>query len=355
MASQGESDPLVHHLNTADWHEQAHRHKESAHKRPDHLPGLDLSDHEKYTHTLTNSKLAPSQRLEAARHLIDDGVHNIDFKDEQGTRHDYHIRLSNGGRVSVAEGDHIVVQDGGQQSVSPASTRNRPDQAAGDRTHAKPQLSAQRPEAAHEPQYSHAGKPVGLSETGGGHYRYDDPSGGQSISTPERVAQPHFSGVKNADGSVRIGFTGCAVDTDGRGASRHAEDGHRRSVTSLTRSDGRYLDTDKDNFVVLSPSVAAAYGINIGDLGWLVRKDTGAAVPVVFGDTGHEGRKSAEASVAALKALGYKDVDGNNGVTGGGFEIVLAPGSGNGRGDIARDTKAMTDKLYQSGLVASLR
>ena len=104
---------------------------------------------------------------------------------------------------------------------------------------------------------------------------------------------------------------------------------------------------------MLSPSVAAAYGIHIGDLGWLVRKDNGQAVPVVFGDTGHEGRRSAEASIAALKALGFSDVNGNNGVTGGRFEIVLSPGSGNGRGDIARNPQAMADLLGQHGLVAT--
>ncbi len=173
---------------------------------------------------------------------------------------------------------------------------------------------------------------------------------------PRRRPRKLDSGVsKTPTVPSGYGFTGCEVDTDGHGASRHGEDGHRKSITSLQRSDGRYLDTDKDNFVVLSPSVAAAYGIHIGDLGWLVRKDTGAAVPVVFGDTGHEGRRTAEASVAALKGLGFAHVNGNNGVTGGGFEIVLAPGSGTGRGDIARDTKAMTNKLFQSGLVASLQ
>lgn len=113
-------------------------------------------------------------------------------------------------------------------------------------------------------------------------------------------------------------------------------------------SDGSSLDTDKDNFFVLPKSVAHAYGIKQGDLGWLVQKDTGKAVPVVFGDVGPEG-KLGEASVKALKDLGYKNVNGARGVSGDKFQIVFVPGSGNGRGDIARDPNLMAERLYQLG------
>jgi hypothetical protein len=83
-------------------------------------------------------------------------------------------------------------------------------------------------------------------------------------------------------------------------------------------------------------------------LGWLVQKNTGKAVPVVFGDSGPAG-KLGEASVAALASFGYK-VDGNHGVDHDAFQVVFFPGSGDGTGDIARQGKqAMATKLNSLG------
>ena len=297
---KGTSEPLSHQKSASRW-----------------LPPFELNGDEQYKRILENDRLNSAERLQAARNLVDDGVHSLAFRDHNGHDHDFHIQLLNSGRVRVSDDDSLILGD---------------------------RHVASRP---------HHRRPSGLSEIAEGQYHYKLPSGGSSIEAGPTVDPHVWNGVQNGDGSVTIGFSGCAVDTDGLGASRHGEDIHRRSCTSLTRADGRYLDTDKDNFVVLAPSVAAAYGIHIGDLGWLVRKDNGQAVPVVFGDTGHEGRRSAEASIAALKELGFSDVNGNNGVTGGRFEIVLSPGSGNGRGDIARDPQAMADRLSQHGFVAS--
>lgn len=197
--------------------------------------------------------------------------------------------------------------------------------------------------------YGRHSQPDGMHyRKGHGPGRYDEPSGGQEMN-PKGVDRRTWHGVKHADGSVALGFKGCQVDTDGSGAYRHTEDRTRQNHTSLKLSDGKSLDTDKDSFFVLPPSVAKAYGIKKGDLGWLVQKDTGKAVPVVFGDVGPEG-KLGEASVKALKDLGYTNVNGARGVSGDRFEVVFVPGSGNGKGDIARNPAAMAQRLAQLGV-----
>lgn len=160
--------------------------------------------------------------------------------------------------------------------------------------------------------------------------------GGQERQMYSENVDPYYYGIsQNPDGSRTVDFYhGCAVDTDG--SSYHPEDGDWRPNTSLHNQNGKPLDSDKQNFVVLSASLAHKLGVRLGDLGYLVDKKTGRAVPVVFGDQGPEGKRSAEASVHALKQLGYRNVDGKNGVEGH-FQIVLVPHSGNGRGDIAND------------------
>ncbi|MBS1994291.1 MAG: hypothetical protein JSS83_27455 [Cyanobacteria bacterium SZAS LIN-3] len=326
-------ESLVQHLKHSDWQEHAHVQRDmpsTAHKS--HLPELEISEHSRLQRTLSNNRLPASERLEAARHLIHDGVRAVHFKDDQGKEHDYRIQLSRSGRVKVTEGNEVVLQDVGGKAASSGVEGARRSGYGGHTVYS-------------------GRRPSGLRETAGGHYRYEEPSGGRSFEPAGNVDRHMWNGIKNPDGSVTIGFKGCQVDTDGRGAWRHPEDSTRQSATSLKLSDGRSLDTDKDNFFVLPPSVARAYGIHKGDLGWLVQKGSGNAVPVVFGDSGPEG-KLGEASVAALKALGY-DVNGRKGVSGDRFEIVFAPGSGDGTGDIASDPTAMAAKLHQSGLIAS--
>jgi len=123
---------------------------------------------------------------------------------------------------------------------------------------------------------------------------------------------------------------GCRVDTDGSGSWRHPEDGCRQSQTSL-KVNGRSLDTDKDCFVALPPSVREKYGIQVGDKGFLIRQDTQQAVPVVFGDVSperHWNRGEPEASCAALRGLGFDNISGANGVDKDvKFQLVMEPDS----------------------------
>jgi hypothetical protein len=163
---------------------------------------------------------------------------------------------------------------------------------------------------------------------------YHQPGGGHRIFSPN-VDPRYYNIVRNPDGSETIEFNGCEVDTDG--ASYHPEDRCWQSHTSLRLSNGESLNTDLDNFVVLSPSLAKATGVKLGDCGYLVDKSTGRSVPVVFGDSGPEGKRSAEASVHAIKQLGRNErVDGNHGLEGR-FQVVVVPHSGNGTGDLARN------------------
>jgi hypothetical protein len=74
-------------------------------------------------------------------------------------------------------------------------------------------------------------------------------------------------------------------------------------------------------------------GIQLGDHGYLERADTGEKVPVVFGDvsSGKEwkhGKGQPEASVAALQALGFNNVNGARGVDKSvAFNLTMAPNS----------------------------
>lgn len=346
----GDSEPLVHHLKASDWHAQASGRRASASTGRHGLPGLELDGHDSLKQTLSNEKLSSETRLNAAKELVQDGMHWLRIKDRQGEEHDYQIRLFNSGQVRVTEDGHNVLTpaDCGGGAQRPANRHGgkraapHPTECASAAPHprvidpfAPPVTRSDAPEHRGAHSQRLVITPGRLGDTGGQGDRHAD------------------TAVKNSDGSVSISFTGCATDTDGRGASRHREDSHRKPHTALSRSDGQSLDTDKDSYIVLSPSVAAKFGIHKGDLGRLICKDTGRSVPVVFGDVGHEGRTSAEASLAALRRLGFSGIDGNNGISGGQFEIVITPGSGNGRGDIARNPQKIASKLERENTVAT--
>ncbi len=147
-------------------------------------------------------------------------------------------------------------------------------------------------------------------------------------------AQTRSHGEKLDNGMVKFsGLHGAAVDTDGAGAKNHKEDRTRQHHTSLRDERGNSLDTDKDKFVALPKSVMKEHGIKLGDHGFLERADTGEKVPVVFGDVSSgkqwkNGTGQPEASVAALKALGFNNVNGARGVDKSvAFNLTMDPGS----------------------------
>jgi hypothetical protein len=177
---------------------------------------------------------------------------------------------------------------------------------------------------------------------GGGHDRHAQAEAARHRLNTEYLETAHRI-IQNSDGSRSVDFFGSAVNTDGAGAKRHKEDKYRQDCTKVMRSDGTYLDTDKDNYVALSKGEMRALGVKESDRGFIVdmsktipgHPDQHPYVPVVIGDV--RNRKSfAELSVHALKGLGYQHVNGNNGVDGNRFRLVLYPHSGNGWGDSAR-------------------
>ncbi len=176
---------------------------------------------------------------------------------------------------------------------------------------------------------------------GGGRSRGGD-GGGRNFDGVEWPRVPAFrldmpqagrgpNGAMLENGMISFSnLRGCRVDTDGSGAWRHTEDPCRQSQTSM-KINGRYLDTDKDCFVALPPSVRERYGIEVGDRGFMIRSDTQQAVPVVFGDVSperHWSRGEPEASCATLRALGFDHVSGANGVDKDvRFQLVMEPNS----------------------------
>jgi anaerobic selenocysteine-containing dehydrogenase len=307
--------PLINSISRSDW--SAHR----GHCNRERL----LADE----HLLLNAHAKKEEKGGAARDLYDHGVRDFHFRAIDNTIHTYSLLKQQAGNDSFIKGmvDHQEV----------LSTHLPQLSFAADREHLR--------------QYARGevNRPSGITfhSTLFHHYAtYRAPEGGLAYRPSGAYNHHEWNGLRHADGSVELNFRGCAVDTDGRGAYRHPEDRTRQSHTSLRLSNGQSLDTDKENFFVLPPSVAKAFGIREGDLGWLVQDRTGKAVPVVFGDSGPE-NKLGEASVHALKSLGF-DVNGRCGVEKSeGFRVVFMPHSGDGSGDIAGNPEEMARRLTQ--------
>lgn len=317
---------------------------------------LELTDSAKEKAKLLDESAGLHDRLSAANTLLgSDASGTVSLTDAHGKARNFKIeRITQNGQtiIKVSESGQTLVQGVLASAEKPnflgATSANANALDRGASSTLPPERSSS--SAASNPgRYMRVPRrrPQGMSYSDGGSSGSYRPSEGGVPFNPAGVDHSAWQGVKRGDGSVSIKFRGCQVDTDGAGAHRHTEDRTRQSRTSLKMSDNTYLDTDKDNFFVLPPSVAKAYGIKLGDLGWLVQSSTGKAVPVVFGDSGPEG-KLGEASVKALNSLGY-DVNGARGVSGDEFEVVFVPGSGDGTGDIARNPDAMAAKLSSLG------
>lgn len=330
--------PLIGHLmHLSDWQSANHR---STHTANPHK--ITITDLENDKQILADSHRSNKERSRAVGELLKSGITDVRVADRNGDEHHYHLdqREKNGiTETRVTENNKLVFDSF--------------DDANGN-GNMVPHMEGGAPSSRYVMRVPRH-RPVGLSYPGTepgavGHYR--EPVGGTRFEPAGHYDHHVWKGVRNTDGSVTLNFRGCQVDTDGSGAYRHTEDRCRQSNTSLHLSNGRALDTDRDSFFVLPPSVAHAYGIHKGDLGWLVQKRTGKAVPVVFGDSGPEG-KLGEASIAALKPFGY-NVDGAHGVDNDNFQVVFFPGSGDGTGDIARQgTQAMAAKLDALGSKAN--
>lgn len=310
---------IVQHFHPTDYRaaDEAKQIRQSASTS---LHRLDITNLEQEKRTLIDRQASLRDRLMAAQALASHHQDRISYTDHEGGKHDLEIQRSRiDGRLRVFDGGRIILEDCGRNSFTDHL----------------------------QPAHHIAGLEYKRHDfTGVGRYR--QPSGGRQVFSPH--VDPHFFHItQNPDGSRTVDFNGCEVDTDGNGY--HPEDPCWQPHTSLRLANGESLNTDLDNFVVLSPSLARALGVKLGDRGYLVDKDTGRAVPVVFGDVGPEGKHSAEASVHSLKQIGHPDVDGNNGV-GGHWQVVVVPHSGDGTGNIARNAdaiKASLDGITRSG------
>jgi hypothetical protein len=364
--ASGDTTPLIHQLTPNDWRDQS---THSAGKK-DHKD-LTITDIEKDKATLINKESSEQERAKAAAELYESGIKEFKFKDKDGAEHTYKleeetkdgkkaIKVSDGPDtqfevVQDENGNWVLVARPTGGGVAPGSNGGGSRQPTGGAR------GGGRDGGGHAGGGGGGGggggervprsRPSGMNYPGndaGGVGHYNQPGGGSAYNPSGSYDHHVWQGIKNTDGSVAIKFNGCQVDTDGSGAHRHPEDATRQSQTSLRLSNGQSLDTDRDNFFVLPPSVAKAYGIHKGDLGWLVQEKTGKAVPIVFGDSGPEG-KLGEASVHALNSLGY-NVNGRSGVDKSEqFKVVFVPGSGDGTGDIASNSAAMAAKLGQTG------
>jgi len=168
---------------------------------------------------------------------------------------------------------------------------------------------------------------------------------------PGEHTDPNYYRVtKYPEGTYGITFNGCAVDTDGTG--RDARDRCWQGNTSVHRAeDGRALNSFTDNFIALPPSVMKSMGAKYGDHCMVIVDDGTKEGRCVYGIVGDASPMSnmrknvAEASVHMLKEAGFNKVDGNHGIDATRFKVVVVPGSGNGKGDIARHPDQIKESL----------
>ncbi len=160
----------------------------------------------------------------------------------------------------------------------------------------------------------------------------------------------YYRVTKYPEGTYGLTFNGCAVDTDGTG--RDPKDRCWQGDTSVHRAaDGRGLNTYTDNFVALPPAVMRSMGAKYGDHVMVIVDDGTKEGRCVYGIVGDASPMSnmrknvAEASVHLLNEAGFNKVDGNHGIDATRFKVVVVPGSGDGKGDIARHPEQIKEAL----------
>ncbi|HEY9683893.1 MAG TPA: hypothetical protein V6C86_20085 [Oculatellaceae cyanobacterium] len=325
-------------------HQTKDAHKADCHLHPLHPLTLTDIQHEK--DAVLDGKRSTAERLSAARTLLRE--HITHFEVASGTSHK-EIRIEENakdGRVRVLEREkqhpkspeHIMLEDANHKSYT-------------DKLSTHHWMLSHHSHHHHRTEYSAVQGLHYDASTADSSGTYQQPVGARTFGDIN-VDPKYFQLSQNPDGSKTIDFNGCNVDTDG--ASRHSEDACWQPQTSLRLTNGESLNTDLDNFVVLSASLARACGVKLGDYGYLVDKETGRAVPVVFGDVGPEGKKSAEASVHAIKQLGRGvHIDGNHGLSGR-FQVVIVPHTGDHTGNIARSPEQIQVALNNLGTNSSV-
>jgi hypothetical protein len=228
------------------------------------------------------------------------------------------------------------------QQSTPAPGRNAPAaQETRTNTPARiPMSGTQGPQNYESGNQQYAGGGSPRSYDGGGSPRSYD-GGGRASSNLPYVPSDYGNAPQNPNGFVNINYFGGNVDGDG--AVRLPHDLDYKPDTYVHNRDGSPLNSATQSFVVLSQHQLAKYGIKPGDLGYLV-DDKGHSVPVFVGDTGPE-RRRVEASAYAYNQLGYHNVDGGNGPTNVGFQLMIIPHSGDGRG--IASTQELNERLAQ--------
>jgi hypothetical protein len=115
-------------------------------------------------------------------------------------------------------------------------------------------------------------------------------------------------------------------DNDGRGSSQG--DRYHQNDTS-GHVNGQACNADIDQYVVVSPEVARANGIKMGDWAKVTNPGTGAVTYARVMDVGPRNAPPGECSTATLKALGVGITRGGNTVGNPKVQVSYYPGSKN--------------------------
>jgi|GEM_PF-1039632 len=353
------------------------------HEEKKHLPKVEIVDHKVLQKKFFEKGHKPEERLEAAHKLYKSNHKNLSQVDDHGkTRHFQIVEKQADHKTRIA----VLEIEGKKARLCLDGTVDK----NGKYELAKPKEVAQAKEAQpareiHAPRLDH-------SDNSRGHHsrlrrasRNDDNGDGESssISRPResrserRTTQsseggggsesfvPDRAPVGVSDSNARAILeqarnlpadkltmlpngmvylrSKLAVDADGGPDWR--SDPYGQAFTSLTNTDGSPLDaTDINYFVLPMTDEYKKMGIKLGDLAWVRNSRTGKMVPAIFGDHGPK-NKIGEGSQALCRALGLSGDPNSGGTSQKEIEFLIMPGSGKGKGNIAKSDSAMATKL----------
>jgi len=345
-----------------------------------HLPGVEILDHKVLEKNLFEGVHKPEERLAAAHKLFILDHKQLVQKDQHGKEHKFQIvekQVDHKIRIAVLEVegktarlclDGTVDKNGKFEVAPPANAETKSGTKAGATAKAESESHAS---AVHAPQPHSETHHLRRHSHGGHHHSSSHNFSADSNSyaaSAEGTNNGNYGGsYATAVGSGDAGaildqaasmapdkltmlpngmvYLRSKLDVDADGGANWRQDPVGQATTSLRNSDGSSLDALHANYFVLPMTDDyKKLGIKLGDLAWVRNSHTGKMVAAIFGDQGPR-NKIGEGSQALCRALGLSANPNSGGTAEKEIEFLIMPGSGNGKGNIAKDDSAMASRL----------
>ncbi len=335
------------------------------HEEKKHLPKVEIVDHKALQKTLFEKGHKPEERLEAAHKLYTANHRKLSQVDDKGkTRHFEIVEKPTENKTRIAvleiEGkkarlclDGTVDKNGKYELSKPKEAQKAMEVQAPRLEHSENNRGhhSRLRRASSDDHESTARPRQRNSETRNNRSSDDNSENFVRSRAPSGVSESNARQIldqaKNLpadkltmlpNGMVYL-RSKLAVDADGGPDWRN--DPFGQAFTSLTHSDGSSLDaTDINYFVLPMTDEYKKLGIKLGDMAFVRNIRTGKMVPAIFGDHGPK-NKIGEGSQALCRALGLSGNPNSGGTDKKEIEFLIMPGSGSGKGNIAKSDSAM--------------